>query len=626
MAVFEVSRDVLPLLDQVVFVNGVQNDEVWCSGITRGSSIGGTSAEFTLPQHLYDTDREALRDALVSVWVKSSDGTIPDVPDFVGYLTSDAATCSGSDDSVKMSAVTISKFLSRVWIGQETATASKTPLRRYLLVDPYTGVSTSWTPGAVLAHIVSELPSYYAARLALGVATPLQRAAGTQSEVAFNNAKYDSAITEILALLGDVGMRERHDASNITYLDFYRISDPSAPSAVVRVANWADPVTSEANVAAISRNVTSDECVTRVIGYGGPRRHVVSVYTTDAVVARRLVRDWSASLEAAVLADPEAVKADSPGYVAGSYRVFRRYRLPAVFNSVRLRKDLPLVRTNGQAYNCQAWLWKNTLTWDTDHWDATPDAAPTLIRNAHFELDKGYVDLQEPALKVTSVTQDPTNSQPVYTYAEAVVGVTICYEGPGYLHYDTGADAGSDLQLDFKSDGLTEQVCREDIGYSQLTNTGFPLNGQTFGCVYFSEENEAYTSPGSVVLENGYDRLAQLCRDILREKNMRRRSYDITIPYFTRAYDLGTNVAPEGEADYVPGTYMVTAVKHDLDANQTTITLDNVKPPHRVDAKSSRRPMMYTPQPDEEDIPTWAPQDDTSEVSGQDDYSEEGAY
>lgn len=584
---------VIPLLDQNVFVNGSLHSGLWCTTIKRGSGAGGTQAEFQLASYLWDSWRGHLTDALVQVYVLNSfDGSAPVDPDFVGYIDVESASLSASDDTVSVTAHTITAFLSKVWVGQ----SDHVPVKAYKLVDPVTGLKTNNTPDRILRDLFAKLPSYYRARIGVGNVDAIKIASDAAGvDLTFRNATYAAVLEQITGLCGDVAIRERFSGTKCL-LDFYRIQDPDAPRTGVRVANYDDIITSQANVASISCNSTSQECVTRVVAYGQPRQFVVSV-VSNGLPGYVLVNDWSVTQQSAVLADPKRTKPGAPGHQPGMERCFRRYALPPCFNAMKLLKEIPWKRSNGQAFTAQAWYYPTLLSDDVGTGDkiGTLQATPVLIKNAKWELDKGYVEFGEPVLNVTRITFNPTSKKPIYTHAEAVVGITFAYEDPAhFLYHDTDIDHGSDVRVDLAPDGLTETFQRDDCLWAAVTNVGHLLNGAFFTCLLFNEDDPTAaptTYVTSTLIRDDTAKLRQMARQIQREKSRKHRSYSIDIPWFTRAYAVGNGVTICGQADYIPDSYMITDLTWNLTENSTSITVDNVKPPHRREVSTGYAPV-----------------------------------
>lgn len=610
--VFDSSRDVIPLLDQIIMVNGVEDSALWCISISRQSGCGGVTADFTHPLAGWDTARDSYRDAYVEVYILNTySSPAASGPDFAGYLDVDTGSLSQGDDTVAMSAHSITHYLNRVWVGQ----ADHRPVVTYRVRDigsvpgadgRYPLVSPRVTVTSILRDILGDLPSYYYVRLRLGDVSVLSTSdmADLPDQIVFRGTTYAAAIDQLLGYYGDVGVCERYESSK-TYLDFYRISDPSAPISTVTVAPLnQDVISGGGNVASITENLTSADAVTRVIAYGRPRVVVISCSTADAVTARKLQPDWPSTyttggitynLESLVAGDPKKARPGAPGYLPGMEHVYRRYRLPACLRHYTIARDLaPIYRTasagdTSSPYQTQVWWLPTSLSDDgvgSNDKVGTTVSAPVLCKQFKLDLDRRTVTLAKPALAVTAVTM--TSGKPVYTYAAATVGVTLAVELADYVYHDTTATSGGGIAHDFASDGLTEIIQRDDAWWCQITNAGYALGGYTFGTCHIVNESTgaASTYSAATLVRDDTPALRELALQVLREKCRRHRSYNVSIPYYTRAYRIGNRMVVIGQADYyAPDTYMITGIDYDLTDQSTTITCDNVKPPHRRTVK-----------------------------------------
>lgn len=533
-----------------------------------------TTAKFNAPELLFDTRRENLRDAYVQVYVSGEEI-------YNGYLDVDNSTEADSEGEVGLSANSIRQYLAKVWVGQ----TDKVPVLTYTL-------GTKWTPKRVLSDLFDRLPPAYKSRVRLGDISVLADSdVELPPTLVFRNSTYTAAIDQVTSLFGDVAFTERH-VNGTTYLDFYRIQAPGSPKTQVNIASWGDSVLT-ANVQNITQNLTSADCVTRVILYGAPRKFIISCVTNNIEPLKALQKDWDPLLEAAVRAAPKKAKPGAPGYLPGMEWVFRRYRLPDALKRYTKLKDLPFKRANGNDYQPQAWIYGTTLTDGPDEAEkkdkiGTLNTEPTVINGVKFDLTQNQIILNSPALNV--MEKKKIDNKLVTVYQEAVVGITFCFESRDYINYDTGHDGGSDVDMDFATGaGLTESVHREDLYYAQYTNTDYPVLAEdgselTFGAIIFNEDvplTPPITVTETVLVHDDTPILKRLALEKQRERSKRHRSYQITIPYHTRAYREGYLVTVNGQRDYVPDNYMITSVTYDLDNNSTTITADNVKPPAR---------------------------------------------
>lgn len=578
MSVFTVSAGVIPLLDQTVVVNGQRQDTVWCTAIRRGVGAGASGADFRMPGWFFDTARGHLRDALVSVSVH--DAETPAQVDFVGYLDVDTATLSSDDDSVSLTANSVTAYLGKIYVGQLDRQATVV----YRLRDPMTGASTNVTPKRVLEHLFANMPTYYAARVKLGDTSVLATTAQNQQpELVFRGTTYADAIEQVVALFGDVSYTERPDGSAVR-LDFFRIQSPSAPSTRAAVGTWTDAMTSGVNVIDLQRNQSTVDATTRVIAYGAPKRYIISIPSQSEVDGQSLLKLWDLTLEDAVLADPKSAAPGSPGYVPGMEHVFRRWGLPHGLRGLTVLRDLGVYRVNGTVYSAQVWKYPSVITAD-ENGDLTGElsAEAILLKSVQLNLDEGYFTLPvaEDAMNLMGASDngDGTIEQ---LWNVAPIGITIAVEGPECLYADVSQP--SDVGLDFRTDGLVEMLQRDDLIHVQYTNDGSPFGGVVWPAMIFNEDfgGWAVATEATIVASDGAI-LRACANEILKAKCRRHVSYDATLVRFSRAYLPGKRLQVTGLADGVPSPLMVTQVTWDLDANTTGVIADNVKPPVRRD-------------------------------------------
>jgi hypothetical protein len=604
---FQISRDVVQLLDQSVLVNGGQHDALWCSSFTWGCGAGACSAEFALPQYLFDTYAGDLDDALVQVYVANAyDGSVGDTPDFIGNLDVNSAQLDESNDVMRMSANGMMAYLNRVFVGQQ----SHLPLVEYPLIDLRTGKKTNWTPAHILEDLFSAggsgspsggMPSFYRSLVQLGNTKVLNTTAqNTMPSLTFRNPSYASAIDAILGLFGDVTFCERYGSNGVTYLDFFRVQDPAAARVVVRVGEFLDPIESGANLDTVSHTKTTADSITRFHLIGTGRRFIVSSNSYDANNEKKLQKGWNTSgtlnFEAKVLANTKGAKSGGAGYEPGMELVYRRWHLPSAFLDMLKLKDLAMKREalssgqEGAPYKVQVWKYPTTLVAnEAGVLIGTESTTRQLLTNYTLELDKGYFELGnvEDALNLTKV-ENSTRGTPKYTWAAAKIGITFCFEDKKHFVYgDTGQDASSGIQLAFASDGLTDQQQRDDMTFIQFTNAGYPIRSAsgaslTFPAAFYNEDTRTwhdYTT--ATVVKDDSPILRMLAHEALRSRNRKHHSWDGSLFYFSRGYRPGGLLTVAGQ-DNPPPPMMVSNVTFMLEGEQSTrITADNVKPPLR---------------------------------------------
>lgn len=602
MGSITISKDVVPQLKQLVHVNGQRVDYLYCTGINKGTGLGGTTAEFAFPQARWDTLRTGLRGALVEVWYYNA-LTPPQAPDFVGLLDADSSEASPDSNGVRtISARTMTAYLADACVGQ----TQSTPVVNYWVSNPLNPSSSDWTPKRVLEDLLDNLPSNYKPYVGLGDTRVIDTSAATfQANITFRNQTYEQACQQLMDYFGDVSCRERF-WSGAAVIDFFRIQDQLQPLTTVRVCNWDDPIADNANVARISHNQSLHDSCTRIKAYGTRRRFIVTVSSNDADSHMRLIKDWDSDLEELVKAYPERAHPNAPGYQPGMEFVFRRYQLPACFYPYIKLKDLPVVRSNGQRYPVQISVSQYQLTVSASGgYTGAKTGNWVLADGAKLELEQNYFILNKPALGLTSMSAN-ANGDLLETWAEADVRITFAYEGDKHLVADTGQDYSSGIALPFAVDGLTEQIERDDLTYCQYTNKNtsgnefgiYGADGQRkyFNAQIYNLDSDTWTSTltNATVVQDDSRKLEAYAREQLRSRNRVHHSYTITIPWFTRGYEPGYRIAISNQTNGEALNLVITNVSwtSTLDGDHSTeLTVDNIKPPHRskLDLKGGGR-------------------------------------
>lgn len=573
------------MLDQVVLVNSARRDALWCTGMSRHSGFGGTTAEFILPAYLFDTYRSDLRDQLVVVYVGNTlGGGFGSEPDFAGFLDVDSAVLTSSADNVTLSGHSMTGYLSHVFVGQET----RQSVKRFYLIDPETGKKTGYTPERILAELFRAMPEPYKDFIALGDTRVINTTEqNLQPELVFRHQSYQQVVEAVLDLFGDVTFDERFNSAGRCYLDFYRIGEGRGGRVMVTVGSWGDWVTQGVNVTSLNHSQSTENAVTRVIAVGNARRFVVSAWTGDDVEAKRVRPAWDPDLELAVLVDPKNGKPGAAGYVQGSEHCFRRLALPAVFKKAVKCKALGPKKADGSEYEPQVWKFGTFLVQDeeTGELEGVVDYENRiLIKNREVDLEKGIVTLgnTEDGLNLVHVGQDEEGNE-LREWAPAEIGITFAIESDFYVTGDTGVAYGG-VRLPFASAGLTELVPRDDLNAIQATNEGFlsALGGHLFECHYFDEETGewvSHTTKHSIVDDS--KTLKAMAAQILKERPRRHQSLEVGLVCFSRGYKPGLELGVNGIALSNADRFVITGVEHDFMENTTQVTADNVKPPHR---------------------------------------------
>lgn len=599
VASFTNSRDLVPLLDQVVTVNFAADDTLWCVSIKRGFGIGGCSAEFIAPKGLFDSNRDFLQGGLVAVYVTNTfDGSMPGAPDFVGYLDVDNAQLTEEEDAYKVSASSPTAYLAKVDVGIN----EHRPTCEFPLSDPETGKPTRWTPARVLqdlfgnggpSSISGGMPSGYRARIKLGNTAVLNTTENNSTpSMCFRNVKYATAVKNVLDLFGDITFVERYDNSLICYLDFLRIQDLAQPFVAATIGAFS-PDPENDNVTSITWDKTSHDCCTRFIAYGDEIITVITITDDDPNLEMRLIKGWDTSLEAKVLANPERAKVGAVGYEPGMEFVFRRWYLPVALSAYTKRKNLVIQRQPisaskpGPEYPVQVYKKPNLLTANPTTGVYTAAEGPRqILKNWKDELDKGYFELAtaEDGLRATGFAVPPGKTQREYTWERAPIRITLAIGHPKRVFADTLQDSVNTLGFDFGADGLMESCLRPEMQYVQFTNQGFPIRTSkgtelVFDAAMYDEDEKiwrVYTS--KTVARDDTSKLEYLANEGLKEKNRPHKACTVDIPYFARAFQPGCQLVVNNDPNWeLP--LMIGSATWNLLENSTSVSADNTKPP-----------------------------------------------
>lgn len=316
MANITVSGDLIRMIQQTVEIDGGRVADAWCTNISSSAGLGATSADIEFPFRYADELGDRYADRKVVVRAGFSGGTRTA---FVGYLSGKSEDISATTDSVKMTAYTVGHYIAGIGVGEDLGHWHY----KYPLFDKETGALTGRTPASVLRDLFARLPEKWQSEIALGNVAVLTGAYDLPVQsYDFSLSTYEDAIKAIEASMGDVAVRERFGGDKC-YLDFFRISDPSAPENFVKVSERDDG--DDANVASIQPTVTSDEVRNCAIAFGTDREFMVtcrSVVTGMPEVSEpvnpatglydtALVKDWDPEIEHIVLQDPLFVQDDT---------------------------------------------------------------------------------------------------------------------------------------------------------------------------------------------------------------------------------------------------------------------------------------------------------------------------
>jgi hypothetical protein len=582
------SLQVPPLRVRVV-IDGRMRSDIYCTGIALGHGTGGSTASFIAPARDWDGGKAEFRGAFVQVFVRYEGGT--ETQAFNGYVSSSSGSVDGR--VVELQARSLIAMADSVYLGQPNIDTNDGVIR-YPATALRNGVrvATGWNVRGILRDIFGassgpdwrggggSLPSGWRSRLKLGSMAALASSYNdiNLGDIVFRQATLADALDQLLGLVGTVSFRERFSGV-ATYLDFFELGDPGAPVRRVRVARPGEPAQGS-NVLAISHDEATDDVRNRIIGLGDRRKLVISL-TTDHPTAP-LARDWDASLEAAVLANPESAKRGSGGgaevrteFDEAKARVFRRFRLPQALRGLEIDADNAVELSDGSKLAVQVFKFGRDLIYNpvSQSWSSQPSAVPVLLEGAELDLANGAFTLKEPAINLVSTALGQDN-RPVDVWAPATVGITLTVLGPRLL-YDTGPSTTT-LSLDgIAADGLSEFFVNESFGYRAI---GGAIGSHSFGATMLvGNAWLVYTDP--VVLQDDGAALREFVEAALREKRDIRATYSVTTPYWAAGPMIGERIEVIGQDDFSYGTHQVLSLSYNLgDDHSTTFSTDSQVP------------------------------------------------
>lgn len=300
--------------------------------------------------------------------------------------------------------------------------------------------------------------------------------------------------------------------------------------------------------------------------------------------------------------------------VAGLQYVFRRYLIPVALNDCQIMRSGCLETSDSKPYPMhQAFVYgaiqiKRKET-DGEEWvEGIIPPYPSLARDVKFNVERKTVTFGNPTLTLLQKRKAEGDDEAKTTYRRAVCGVTFTVENKQWpFYHDTGFADGI-TNFDFDRVGLTERWQKNELHSWRLgTPAEMPINGVLFPCMVFpietvidpvteevtAKEGEGvfYPAGTGLITKTDYFSLRGLCEQILRERNRRARSWNIQIPWFSPGYVVGQDIKVKGPRNMARDNYKVTSVDHSMPItgqHQTTLQIDNVKPPVRQKTKAYR--------------------------------------
>lgn len=562
----------LPALRQQVRIGGAVRTDVFCTTVSRSSS--GCDAQFSAPAMAWDRKRSLLgKRVSVDVWYDGAPGA--SVRLFNGLVSAPAGEARGG--RVTFGARSPLALADTVYLGQDVELRAEYP------------ASGGWTASEIVRDWFGSsapssrggggsIPSQWRAFLKLGDVGALRRSYNTFAlgDVELHRASLAEGLERIAGLLGTVAWRERFVGDD-TYLDLYEVGVGGGAATRIRVAREGESIEGSA-VLELAHTMELPDLRDRAICVGDVRLRTVTLWSDRGSV--RLAPAWSASLEAAVLADPEiAVK--GPRNAAGPLtsaqqeaylHVFRRFRIPAEWRRRNVLRP-EVVLPNGERAPAQVLTIRRRPVLVEGEWIGQAESVPSILDGATVDVGTGYVTLREPAVGLLEsvLVSGPDGPEEQDTNVALPVAVSLSIES-GRLKSDTGATGnpaevigGAGLASAFLQDSFGD----EGVGTSELPECWvWDAEGSTW---------RNYLAP--TVLRTDEATVAALAQAAAAEARRPRESYNVTMPYVMTGLVPGSRVRLVGVDDWDGGVHQVETVTHDLThAYRTQIQTSNGAP------------------------------------------------
>lgn len=550
------STGTVPILRTAVYVDGALLRDVLVRSVQSHQGARGATADLELPLANYkDADALTGKEVEIYFW---HDGEGAGPPRFRGLCLGSTGVIADNENMRGARCVSWLGMMGLCQLGQKNLFGSIFFLysdRRQEGETP-----TPWTPALMLERAFSPdlLPDEWASRIKLGDISALENSAAAPEltiDQPFCCANYQQFIVSVLALAGDVGIRERYE-TDATYLDCYPLGPSAETAQEFRVASLNESVLNGANVSALNAERDLEGVITRQIVYGALKQMIVTIGTDHENAP--LVPQWGdtpsqayteggvySADEAAVLANPALAH---EGSLEADFRaqegdppltdIFKVFRIPAALRNYRVKNSLPLAGGDGKDRPAQVFIFDppllDAIIGGKPGKSASEDpeaAVPRALRISHIDPETGVIRLAEPAIYVSEIAI--VNGLPQVTYEAADVYATLAIQLNTHCGYDTGAVGGDGLP-NLGLDGLVDPIFRRDMEYIQFGSAGLDLtleDDETQIADYEGrvlEDDGTITEHGSFeVLRDDRDALAAIAEGMLRA-NARVRQADLT--------------------------------------------------------------------------------------------------
>ncbi len=590
---------VVPRIYSRVYIRGRRRSDFYCTQVVPGLGTAGTSASLEIPGSLWDSKKDWLTGAPVTVeygYPRSRPLL------FHGYIIRPAGDIG--ENMIRLEAGSAMKVLSDGWFvgdGLDGDFVAEYPERALRGGVP---VETGWTLKSILRDIWSSkgktwrggggsLASQVRSTIKLGSLSILSASWNNfpMGDLVFEQYSLKTVLNKLLAMTGNITFAEDFRPGGKTYLRFFELGPASGRAKTVRVARVGQAALGS-NVLGITHEYNTDDVLTRLVAFGAPKKFVISVSTGHP--SAPLIKDWDSGLEPAVLSNPEGTLRGNESGKAGDgtrsefteekARVGRWFKLPDVLRKYVIGRDNALETADGRKLDVQFWMMRRVPAYNptTKSWGSTAATSPTLLEGVEFEPENYRFRLRKPA--VSLVSQSISEGEIVDVYSLAEVGVTLTVEAER-LRYDTGVKQGRVGFDDVRAAGVSDSITNESYAYIQITNEDFDFVDEDgvshiFGDVWIFTTSAGWTryTSKSVVRDLSAS-MQQLGDSSLRERLDIRAVYQIATPFLTGGYRLGDIVRFVGQNDFDYGVHQVQGLAHNLTNDHgTTFNTDNLIP------------------------------------------------
>lgn len=591
---------------QLVYIGGVLQRGVECLQVVQHAGLSGTRAQFAIPTATFETNVGLLEQGAEIVVYAWHDGVPTGAPLFRGYADRVDGDLRVGEDRKSFSARSPIGFLDKIQIGQNLLKA--TQLFRRL--DRRTGQLANWTlRGIVNAAFAGALwPSDWNSKLSLGDTFAFDTGGTPQilaTDTLFVCASYEEFLLHILALAGNVGVRERFTSSK-TFLDFYTLGPYAYGALPFRVASLGESVGDglvTVSELSISRDLAG--IANRVLAYTAPRECVVTITTASALPLAPLWPNATpygsgplTAAEQGVLDDPDSAIEGTPTFVPGREKIFREYGLPADLRNFVLATSLPIVDSLGRRLPSHAFATEYDIiegtgggaaAWVTD--GLADD--PTILPFSEFDGERMTFTLAKPAVRFAGMAMSGNVAE--VTFERMDVSLTcslILPEKEG--GFDTGVSSGITLE-GLGTTGLTDTIHRPDLETVQYTSRGLgitEIDGTTavvYDAIWYDGATWQNQTGSALTITDDRPTAARLAMNRLDARKRMRSGYEVTLEYHAPGLRIGDTIRVQNGTTWLDPVQVQAIVRRVSEDPTTSIVATDVAPEQNIQPSVANR-------------------------------------